>query len=302
MTPYSEAVNAVSADWLSITCGESVGRFLISHTKQAEDGGKQKGFAKSECRAAMGGDVWRKYEPYTASKRWAKQYESWEWNGSHAGRAVHLLADQEVNATRIDIAFDLGLDITPDALADRTEKHWRQKGLKDGISGEGGINTRYIGGKASDRRIRIYRKDRQSTTWEVLHGVTLRVELVLKGKQAAAFWPLLASGDEELWQATAAAHISDMMGIQLHERSASKPEPAKEPAADAAEKLLHMLDQYGSMLDACFRAGIDVEGLASLRAGNVSRMSENRTERLKRSIAEAGPDAVNDMLAMLLIR
>jgi hypothetical protein len=198
------------------------------------------------------------------SKAFGEDYESWEWSGSSAHRPAVDLRSEDVRPSRVDIAFDFSVpdSLTPDHVAELMKPIASQRGIVDGVAGQGGRNTRYFGAVTSDRRTRIYRKDWQDESVKLDHGPTLRVELVLKGKTARAWWKVWATDVEEGYR-VAAGHVLKMGGLEVYESSPLPPLEVKEESEEFV-KLRTLLEQYGSVLAAYDEAGIPIMKLARI--------------------------------------
>lgn len=284
----------VSVDWLTITTGPDDSVTLMALSELDEPGLPKQGFRASERRLFHGGQVWRRFEARQESRRWGASYESWECSGGEAGSSSFASICRslaEARPTRVDIAFDLDTDMTADEFVDLVSSHVAARGLTTGISGQGGVNTRYVGSASSDRRLRVYRKDWQSDAWLVTHGRTLRVELILKGDQAAAWWSMWRE-DKQLAYRAAAAHVADMTGAVLHEVG-ELPEVVPVEGQSEAAKLAAFFQQYGPYLDMLTRAGFDIQGLCKSSIEASSSESKRRISRRLESIQQSGVDLVS---------
>lgn len=292
----------VSVDYLTFTTPEASAAVLIDASEVIRPGGKVQGFGRSELRRMMGGEGWRRWEPCSGSKRWGKAYESWEWAGAASHWPAERLRTIEGYPSRVDLAFDFecGSDERSDDVVRRVRAWVKQKGLKLGVSGEGGINTRYIGSIASPRRVRIYRKDLRDAGWALQFGPTLRVELILKDERATDFWAVWCDSPEGAVRG-AAHHIEQMMGRSVLDDAQPIPRgKVLEPAWEYAEKLARMMKQYGAVADAAFEVGIDLVGLCAEFQRGRGRTVQWRRSELGASIERAGVEQVESCVRMLL--
>jgi len=279
----SEAVRGVSLisrglDWLTVTVPRDAAGSLLRGTDYIDEGKSIDGFASSQERMCPGGTCWRRFDPIGESKKWGRDYESWLFSGATAQGALWGLRWGESRGTRTDTKFDFECtdDLTPDKLDAMTEEWRREHRIGDGIAGENGVNTRYIGSKASDRRLRIYRKDKESK--ELFYAnPTMRIELTLKHEQAAMMWAALLK-DEEHGYAIAAKHIQEMTGFILGPM-ADVPIAEPKPEPDAAQMVFQFIEQNAQTLLLLGEMGIPIEKLARERAALSSRQSDLRARR-----------------------
>lgn len=263
-------VFAVSVDWLTASVGDDVAGMLLDWSGFEREGGTPSGFKRSELRTCPGGQVWRRWEPRQPSKAHDLAYESWEWSGESSICGAKLLRLHVARPSRVDVCFNLSISagLTADQVLEHARPHFESQGLTDGISGHGGINTRYIGSKASPRRIRIYRKDKQDQAWAHLYGSTIRIEIELKDEHARNWWKVWAE-DEQKAYAVAAGHIEQMSGYRLMETE-DVPELVKVEEAAPAARLAQFIKQHAGTLLANADAGIDVMALARSKMASSS--------------------------------
>jgi hypothetical protein len=266
-----------------------------------EDGYGRPGFARSEQRKTLGGIAWRRMDPHQASDQWGKAYESWEFSGNAAWWPTQFLRSRERRPTRIDVAWDFSVDAgyTADTFHDAVEPWCTSKGITTGISGHAGVNTRYIGSRKSDRMVRVYRKDLQDSILAEILGPTLRVELVLKGDHAAAFWQVWkdATSDDAAWPA-AAAVLHHMTGLAIS--PGEVPQLEVPECKDESQRLLAFVEQHGPTLVAFVDAGVPLLDLCrdhSLDASKPTRMRQGkRVRELQRQGVEQVTQLVRDVL------
>lgn len=253
-----------SIDWLTVTVNAAVARDLLADTRLDEPGYARPGFKRSERRLTWGGLCWRKWEPLQPSNAFGLEYESWEWSGPAAACAAEFLAGKaDCRPSRVDVAFDF--ECPESFMSDDLVPHYQpwavSKGISLGIAGQGGVNTHNVGSKQSDRWIRIYRKDLRDPVLMNLLGPVLRIEPVLKGDLAVAWWETWrVSYDTAL--AGAAWHVHEMMGLRVQDSMHEVPPLVMPESADEAEELWQFLRQHGDRLAAWNRAGVPVADLA----------------------------------------
>ena len=293
----------VGLDWLTVTMSGQVARELVAESEVVYAGTGRKGFAKSERRGMMGGECWRRWEPVVPSSRWGLEYESWEWESGASAWPARYLAGRDCRPTRVDVAFDFIVpdDVLSDHVIEASRSFIEGKGLQIGISGAGGINTRYVGSVHSARRVRIYRKDLQDVAFALQFGPLLRVELTLRGDYVEDFWCVLCSSTDAALR-RAAWHVREMMGlVVLPEAESPEPLACVSPGFDAAAKLSWVFRHSSAVLDAAFRSGVDVPGLvAAYMAQRASRTCQWRQSQLVKAIQAAGVEEVDGALRLLL--
>jgi hypothetical protein len=277
-------------DFFRLTVSNADDARLCSWTAPDEPGRKTQGFGRSEQRTSPHGPCWRKWEPVQASNAFGQKYASWEWDGEHArgtADAVRGIVETTPRVTRADVAFDLSVpdDVTPDQLIDEIEDPTRRgyTRLRDGhrreigISGGGGVHTRYVGSRASPVRIRIYRKDIEDATW--LHGPTLRIELQLTEEAAQAYGRKLLHLGESGALAGAAAIIEHVTGWRVADCEGEIPDLVPPEGSDIASSLLAVLKQAGPTLAMLIDAGLDVVALLREAAAQAGRMTQHRQKK-----------------------
>ncbi len=293
------ALESRSVDFLTSTLSTVEALRIVTTLSTLDEPGYPKpGFAKTERRVVLGGKAWRRFEPRQSSNRWGMDYESWEWSGGPSSFAAMDLRGRDVKPTRIDFAYDFSVadTFTPDDFFDLVKAHAESQGIGNGISGQNGKNTRYIGSINSPRRIRIYRKDWQQPGFlELGFGPTLRIELVLKDEHAESVWPVW-SDDMERGYAAAAAHIFAMTGVRVQAEVGEVPEVVMPEALDDAAGLFQFLEQYGPKVAAWFAAGIPVHELAEERLKVSSRDCKHRIEAMIAHVKNVG---VNDVVGIV---
>jgi hypothetical protein len=247
---------------------------------------------------------WRRWKPRQESKRFGREYESWEWSGVESEWAARRLrAELEVKPTRVDIAWDVSVPeyVTADTAWEAIAGHVQRAGLTGGISGQAGINTRYVGSTTSTARVRIYRKDLQDEAWSVQFGRTLRIELVLKGERAEAWWRLFASDPEDAF-AAGAGEIQRMTGLAMQQQRQELPQLASSPAANEGQRCVEFLRQYGASLKAWSDAGLPVMDLAADALRQASRNTQNVAKKRTEAIRRAGVEQVIQYVLEALVK
>jgi hypothetical protein len=206
-----------------------------------------------------------------------------------------------------DLAFDLTVpaDMTPDQLTAEIEDPDRPGHTRPiaghrriiGVSGDGGVNTRYIGSRESPTRIRIYRKDLQDPTW--LHGPTVRIELRLLHEAAHAIGrKLLHLGEAETMKG-AVALIQAMTGWTVADEQGELPDIIPPEGSDLAGRMLAVLKQTASTLATMKAAGLDILALIDAQAAKASRMTQHRQKQLRQQIAPAAPEIQAMLMACI---
>lgn len=300
---HLNALNGVSVDYLTITIPASQAEIMLEGTNSDQPGYAKDGFKQSEQRTTPLGVVFRRFEPRVASKAHGYEYESWLFPGPQAATGVDLAKSiPGSKPSRIDFAFDFSVDLTTtsDDVLESFRDHFEGKRLTDGISGQGGINTRYIGSASSLRRVRIYRKDLEDQAYAKLHGPTVRVELVLKGEHAEYLWHRYTEHGEDVATSVAVSHLYDLAGLRL-KGSGDLPGLVPVAASAPAEKLAMWVQQNGATLVALCDAGIDLKKLCDMHAANQNRQAKYRRKRRENEIRHAGTKSV-EHLAELIIK
>jgi len=241
-------------------------------------------------------------DPRVESAALGLDYESWVFSGPQAAIAV-LLAKPITGArpSRVDIAFDFPVDLTTtaDDVLESFRDHYEGLRLTDGISGQGGINTRYIGSASSERRVRIYRKDLDDRAYAELHGPTVRVEVVLKAKHAEAFWQDYTEHGEQHALSIAAAHLASLTGLHL-DGSGDLPVLVPVEASAPAQKIAYWVEQNASALVAMCEAGIDLKKLCDRQVLKQNRQAKYRRNKRKKAITDAGAKNVQHLASLIL--
>lgn len=292
----------VGVDFLTVSMGLEDAAWLRGRGRLLDDGGPRPGFLRSQLWEVMGGQAWRRFDPRQPSKLWGLDYESWEASGSASWCLARDLRGRVVRPSRVDVAWDY--EVPPEVLADEAAAPFiegaRRKGFGSGISGHGGVNTLYIGSPNSERRIRVYRRDLRDPAVLFVQGPILRVEVVLRGDVARAWWPVYAAS-ESAGFAAAAAHVFEMTGRRVQPEVGAVPELAERPAAiDAAQMVLHFVEQHASMIDAIGHAGIDLFGLAGLVRQGWSQRTVYRHRQRVAALVSAGGDRVESIVRVMI--
>jgi hypothetical protein len=197
-----------------------------------------------------------------------------------------VLADKLSRPSRVDVAFDL--EVPESYLSDHFIADYcpmgsdgrSASGHNIGISGSGHVNTRYVGSITSERRVRVYRKDLESAAYGRCFGPTLRVELVLKDRQAWRWWQVWQAGDKQAAWKAAALVVESMTGYNPMPGGSELPELDEPDGLGEAEKAAWFVKTYGAMLVALKQAGLDVMGWAErLESARSNRMAASRLAR-----------------------
>lgn len=300
----------VGVDFITASMSTEVAAWFLERGRLVEAGVARPGFARSERREVMGGRAWRRWEPHQPSKLWGLGYESWEAEGDAARGFGFDLRDLcrakpglVVRPSRVDVAWDFEVPswVTADHVAERVEPWAERRGFASGISGQGGVNTRYIGSPNSERRLRVYRRDLRDKGLAFMYGPRLRVELVLRDDLARAWWGVHVRDDREAW-AAAAAHVEEMTGHRVQPEIGDVPalESASE-AVDAGQMVFQFIEQNAATLDAIAAAGIDLFELVGLKRGTWSRMTAHRHRERVDLLTRVGADAIEGVVRAMIL-
>lgn len=300
----------VSPDWLTLTIDTLNAARLLPLAPFEHTVPPHIGFHNAESRQVIGGTVTRRLSPSQPSKHHGLDYESWNASGPVSRALLDLSAFVPCRATRVDVAFDIPCDEadTPDALASAIESPTRPEhttgGFVLGVSGAGGVNTRYVGSVTSPRRIRIYRKDREDPSFEFSHGPTLRIEITLRKDHAHAVYRALLD-DKDRGFRMAASHIEVMTGLRLLDDLCPVPQAEPVPERSVVSTLFHLVQQHGETIAAAADAGVDVVGLSRIKARiNAQadcRMKRSRSRHVRQLLAAASPKVIYSAVRDLLV-
>ncbi len=212
----------------------------------------------------MGGECWRRWEPHQTSRLWGKRYESWEFAGASAAWPASWLRNlRGARVSRVDVCWDFEVDpsLTADAVLERASARATARRISLGITGQDGVNTRYLGSASSVRRVRIYRKDLKDEAWEFQFGPTLRVEVVLRDALAQAWWQAWDRSESEGY-AAAAGHVYEVTGRRVQADVGEVGRLAVPRETVGAVMVANFIRQNASMIEACAECGIDLFGLS----------------------------------------
>jgi hypothetical protein len=246
----------------------------------------------------VGGTAWRKFEPIAPSKVHGRDYESWEFGGKVAHESVYFLGLAGMGrASRVDIAFDYEVagEVTATVAMDEIRPHVASLGLTEGVSGEGGINSHYVGSKSSGVRLCIYRKDHEGgEVWKAM-GLppVLRWELRLRERWAADFWSLWARSPESAF-AMAAGKVHAMTGARLQDELTEWSRFERPEAFDVSQQVFEFVQQYGALVACLDEAGVDVLALCRESSERRSRMARWRTKARRALIESVGASVLED--------
>jgi hypothetical protein len=277
---------------------------MAEHFAKERDGHPTDGFRCTELYEVEGGRAWRRYQPRQEMKLHGHEYESWVYNGPHATPAARKLRGVEGSRpSRIDIAHDFACspDDRPEDIIEETRRHFTKKGMKDGISGHGGVNTCYIGSTSSLRRIRIYRKDLQDEAYAKMHGPTLRIELELKAEHAHAAWAACQHQPLDKLYEIAAAHLEQITGIQAFPNTDGVPEIVPVMAAKPGQQVATFLKQHAGMLKALREVGICLDRLVDVQVDQMSPAALKRLDTRIREYTRSGPENVESVARLILL-
>lgn len=281
-------------DWLTATLGPRAIEQLLAETEHAEHGLAQRGFGASSRRLCFGGDLWLKTEPRQASNRWGLNYASVEVAGPHAGDIVNRVLADDSKATRLDYAndFEVTDDILPEHVMQQFRPTFEALGITEGVSGQGGVNTRYIGSPKSERRIRIYRKDRRTDGSLAYDFPVLRVETIVKGHAAAAIWAL---SDRAAMVAAMNHTLLERTGLDLGGTAPAPPLPNLDDDA-IGQRVFAFVKQHGRTLSLLNHIGVNLRDLAELAEASPSRMTAHRIHTDRVENAHIQPEELLDQV------
>jgi hypothetical protein len=277
----------VGLDFLTVSVPTEVGKGIEIRTQFEEEGHAGKGFRRSQRRMCPGGFCWRRSDPREASKDFGLDYESWQFPSGAALFAGDYLIDKRCRPSYLDVAFDICVD--PSMTADRFIECVRPfTKLSLGVQGENDVNTRYIGARDSDRRIKVYRKDLQKgLLFAEEFGPILRVELTLKDQYARQWW-IAFKADKALAWAAAAQTIRSMCGASIGSDFATLPPlPKLDPQADIAQQIFTFMRQNGSMIYALHACGIDLGTRISSQVRRGGKLQKHRAESMVERVVQA---------------
>jgi hypothetical protein len=169
------------------------------------------------------------------------------------------------------------------------------QGLTEGVAGEGGVNSHYVGAKSSPVRLCIYRKDHEGGEVWASSGLppVLRIELRLRERWAADFWRRLATDSEGAF-AMAAQKVHDMTGARLQDEVTEWTRFERPEAFDLAQQVFAFVHQYGALVACLDEAGVDVLGLCRESPIGRSRMTRWRTAAKRALIESVGASALEE--------
>jgi len=275
-------------DYLAFTTSSAQSRLIRrqSNFEKASDGVSQPGYESSEKWLVPGGFAWRKFKPRSRSKRFGLAYETWEASGDASYHLAKAVKGRDGGPSRLDVAFDFPVhdSVLADHVADGVRSHVEKRRLKEGVSGEAGRNTRYIGSRASERRIRIYRRDFKDETLRLEFPPLMRIELVLRKKSAKALWGWYRRSHRGMLLG-ASAHIRDMTGLEVMDDNGRMPPIERSsPSAKGAEKIYQWLKSNRVMLKSLLAVGFPLydglECLEGIGSPNAQRMHLTRLDEV----------------------
>jgi len=302
-------------DWLSISLPIPSAKPLREATKIGDGDIYAKGFKQHELRECFGGMVQRHFHPHSKSSKWGMAYELWTWSGENARFSLKMMSDAqkvlpelEARCTRMDLAFDLmcSKDTSPEEITDGFREVMDARGIKVGIYCDGDplAETRYVGSRAGERRIRIYRKDIESPSAFVLNAESgeleevalpprMRIELILKKDLADAVYHLAMANEDQAFE-VACSEIREMTGLVMTDNVSSVEVTRKTVDSDLSAKIACMVNQYGKVLDVVRARGVDINKVLDARARELSvrgrwrqREAQERVSELSREEIEA---------------
>jgi len=308
---------SAGCDWASVSVSGDGIKALMEYSLPSANGDCQsywKGYREHETRCLKYCGVCDRHKsPYQKSREHGFMYELWNWRGEQALRIgcglndVPELKRSDIRCTRLDMKFDFQFwedaSVRPMDIRDGWKAVWQdEKGLKGEISGEDGTpeHTAYIGGKASGRRIRIYRKDiKDPQHYPGAGGSIIRIELVLKDEWAQkALYCLM--DDREAGVRMCAGHIQEMTGWSPLPAAGEIPLAEPKEKSDMGRRIAAVVKQYGLVLAACERNGIDLSSLLKAHVKQGRRSAYYRYQGMNRECEEMGAERILSAASDLL--
>ena len=297
-------LHGVKVDYLTITVGPELARYLVQNTELSESYGRQQGFKKVEVRNCWGDVCNRRYDPISKSKRFGFDYESWSFGGQVSNKYSHMISmlDMPCYATRLDCAYDYKCeeDFYPADFIDLQRKFVDRFNISS--AGDEKKGSRYVGARESGSQVRIYRKDLEDKIVEKSVGPMLRIELEAKKEYARILWEGYKNDGYRHVLRLGAARIKEMTGAYPLPDDVEVPLPDLEkrlPTA-AIETLYHLFYQYGPIIATAKAHGVDLEGLSQERALSASKASKSKHKRFMRDLAGSDVVSVNQALYEML--
>ena len=295
-------------DWMQFSTSAKGDRLICSQTEPRQGDPRrlrQAGFEQAEYRLCLGGECRRAWQPYSPSLALGPDYAHWIFSGQQAPYGARYglsVAPEIVKPTRIDVAFDLAVDFSPADVRqslpwDRDATEWHESGDK-GSKGR----TLYVGGRSSPVRCVVYEKGKeQAAVPEAFMPCDrdrwLRVELRLRDVEAQSWWTKYEASQADAFELVK-GRIRAMTAIDLGPCQSWK-SAAVPSAPDAVRSALHLIDQYGLLIETLDRAGVDLMGLSRLRASLASRrprwQAQKNLDQLQRM------EGVNEWLSLLVM-
>lgn len=295
------SLSRFSFDYLTCSVSPEQEAHALTETTFVEPGKAGRGFKKSELRQLLGCDVWRRVSPVQISKRLGEDYACWEASGPVAlDLAQRFRGCGHVEPSRIDVAFDFACD--PDDLpeglcseagswAPHVQATHPRRSF--GISGQGGVNTCYLGAPTSTLRLRVYRKDRQDPASHPTP--VMRVELVVRQPASPWVWNCWNLWGLDGLRAVATRHVLDLTGWAPTSDRCELPEPGKTAPQKAVQQLLTWAQQNAGVLHDLREAGYPLDELADLGKPH-HRMAVSRSRaRVKLHLAYGPAEALRSV-------
>jgi len=253
-----------------------------------ESFGKQPGFSRSESRTYFSYEIFRRFDPIQSSLKFGRDYESWMFRSV----ASHLMTQYLLTVPGVaDISYPSRIDLTydfecpseyyPASFIDDHRSKIKERRLEVHTAGPEFIGTRYIGSRKSDDYVRIYRKDLEDDSYK---KPVLRIELEIKGDRAKLYWSEACTFGLERVMRGGSAAFWVKTGFELLPDSLEMPSCPPSKVAPFADSFCSMLYQYGPILFAADRAGIDLAGFAQYRVENSSRNTKWRFDQKCREL------------------
>lgn len=271
-------------DWVSLSCSGLYSERLFNKSEicLTKKEPYWKGFKEHQMRKGRWDElIQRHLSPEVKSARWGKTYELWVWTGGNAQFCKDTIPAEELKhdrkCTRIDCAFDIACEesLEPERLIKDWQDHCDARNITTGPDGQGCRQTWtwYVGARGSDRRIRVYRKDKENPAWAM--GATMRIELELHRQESNALFWYYERDIEKMW-GMAVAHIEDMTGFRISSDVGSIPETENKKPVELSSSLASLVMQYGSILEVIARNKIDIVPLLDKRLDLISKRTKMR--------------------------
>ena len=256
-----------------------------------QDGTSMRGGHRTAEYRMMGGSMWRRWEPWSASPRWGTDYEIWEATGAAGAVLADWLAPHadQVRSSRIDLAVDLvcSSELTPgEVVAPLNVGGWQTEtghAINHRARGTEAHWVWYVGSRSSERMLRFYRKDLdQPLLYPGLSCGIFRVELELKKPLSHPMFSAWSRDDVSAFAAYG-RHVHEMTGRQLVPIG-DLPPVDRQSNVEVLQTVLALIEQHGATIDQMHQEGIDLVELAAIRAARPVKDKGQRSRRLRKAL------------------